>query len=107
MKKLPSTVIVTPSGDEIPSEEFLQQEKHFLLAQVDTGNRDINLDFSSREAMYEFAKALLQEAVFGTSGQMELYPLLVEGHSLVVNGTRLVEGSSRIFVSYSDNDSGE
>ena len=106
MNKLPSTVTVTPGGEEIPSKEVLQLEKHFLLAQVDTGNRDISLNFSSREAMYEFAKALLQEAVFGASGQMELYPLLVDGRSLVVNGTRLVEGSSRIFVSYSDDNSG-
>lgn len=100
MKKLLSTVIVTPNGDEIPSQDVLNEEKHFLLAQVNTGNRDISLNFSSRDAMYEFAKALLQEAVFGVGGQMEFYPLITDGRPLVVNGARLVEGSSRIFVSY-------
>jgi len=100
MRKLSNTVVLTSSGDEISSKEVLEGEHHVLLAQADLVNRDIALEFSSREAMYDFAKSLLREAVFGSSGQIEFYSLVSEGRQLVVNGARMAEGSSRIFVTY-------
>lgn len=104
MGKLLDTVVVTRSGDEIPSSELLQNEKHYLCGEIDTTNRDIYLKFSSRQALYDFARSLLQEAVYGMGGQKEFYPLISDGKALVVEGVRLVENSSRIFVSYGESE---
>ena len=104
MDKLFDTVVVTRDGNEIPSLELLQNEKHHLCGEIDTSNRDIYLKFSSRRALYDFACSLLHEAVYGMGGQKEFYPLISEGKALVVEGARLVEGSSRIFVIYGEND---
>jgi len=93
---------VTQDGDEIPSEEVLKNEGHFLNATVDVDNGDILLHFSSRLAMYDFARSLLHEAIYGVGGQKEFYPLGFEGKLLVVDGVRLSLESSRIFVSYPD-----
>ena len=102
--KLVDTVVVTRDGDEIPSNEVLQNEKHFLRGEIDASNRDIYLAFSSRQALFDFARSLLQEAVYGVGGQKEFYPLISDGKALVVEGARLVEGSSRIFITYSEID---
>jgi hypothetical protein len=96
---LPTTVTITAS-DDLSSEEVQNNDRHYLESEVDAGNGDINLIFSSRLAMYEFAKSLLQEAVFGQGGLQEFQPLIVEGRALVTNGVRLTEESSRIFVFY-------
>ena len=95
---------VTQDGDEIPSEEVLRTERHFLNATVDADNGDILLRFSSRIAMYDFARSILHEAIYGVGGQKEFYPLGFEGKVLVVDGVRLSLESSRIFVSYPDQD---
>lgn len=50
--------------------------------------------------MYDFAKSLLQEAIYGDSGQQEFQPLIADGGPLVVNGVRMPSGSSRILVFY-------
>lgn len=106
MKNLLATVIVTQSGEETPSTQVLEGDQHFLDAQVDTENRDIYLNFSSPEALYDFAKSLLQAAVFGRGVQKEYYPLGDSGgRFLVVNGVRLTENSSRIFLSCPDDPS--
>jgi len=42
--------------------------------------------------------------VYGMGGQKEYYPLISDGKALVVEGARLVEDSSRIFVAYGDID---
>jgi len=102
--KLLDTVVVTREGDEIPSSELLQDEKHHLCGGINASNRDIYLKFSSRQALYDFARSLLQEAVYGMGGQKEFYPLISDGKALVVEGARLVEDSSRIFVAYGDID---
>jgi len=102
--KLLDTVVVTRDGDEISSRELLQNEKHYLYGEIDASNRDIYLKFSSRQALYDFARSLLQEAVYGQGGRKEFYPLISEGKALVVEGARLLEGSSRIFVEYGEED---
>ncbi len=61
--------MVTRDGDEIPSSELLQNETHCLCGEIDASNRDIYLKFSSRQALYDFARSLLQEAVHGMGGQ--------------------------------------
>jgi hypothetical protein len=51
--------------------------------------------------VYDFAVSLLQEeAVYGTSGQKEFYPLGYDGDGLVVNGVRINKDSSGLFVFY-------
>ncbi|MBL8524798.1 MAG: hypothetical protein JNN20_13990 [Betaproteobacteria bacterium] len=92
--------IVTRDGSEAPSLAVLNDERQLLTVIVDNDNRDIYLEFSTRQALRDFALSLLQEATFGESGRKEFYPLVVEGKALVVEGVRLKEGSSRIFVSY-------
>lgn len=103
MSRLSETVIITSAGEGIPSDETLQNEQNYLSAEVDVDNRDVCLKFSSRQALYDFAISLLQEAVFGDGSQKEFYPLISDGKALVVEGVRLVDGSSRIFVTYGEN----
>jgi hypothetical protein len=100
-KNLESTIVLSAS-DDVSSEAVQKDERHCLAAEVDISNGDICLKFSSRLAMYDFAKSLLQEAVFGQGGQQEFRPLIVEGKALVSNGVRMTDNSSRIFVFYPD-----
>ncbi|GEM_PF-923340 len=101
MSNLASTVIIDPDGESILSSEVAHDQRHNLHVSVDRDNGDVYLGFSSREALYDFAKSLLHEAVFGWGDRKEFYPLIVEGKELVVDGARLTNGSSRVFVSYS------
>lgn len=88
------------AADDVSSAEVQNNDHHRLEAKIDVDNGDINLNFSSRRAMYDFAKSLLQGAIYGDSGQQEFYPLISDGSPLVVNGVRMPSGSSRIFVLY-------
>ncbi len=82
-----------------PSAELLKDERHSLALRIDTSNSDVYLECSSRLALREFALSLLDIAANG-SGSNEFYPLGVEKSWLVVNGARLTEGSSRLFLTY-------
>jgi hypothetical protein len=96
---LQSTVVVTAT-DDVGSEDVQKDVRHYLTSEVNSRNGDIYLKFSSRLAMYDFAKSMLQEAVFGQGGQQEFLPLISGGKALVSNGVRMTEDSSRIFVFY-------
>lgn len=98
---LSNTVVVTAT-DDVSSEAVQKDSRHHLTSEMDVKNGDIYLRFSSRLAMYDFAKSLLQEAVFGEGGQQEFLPLISDGNALVSNGVRMTEGSSRVFVFYPD-----
>jgi hypothetical protein len=93
-------ILVTESGDEFPSAEVAQDEKHFLRGEIDASNRDIYLHFSSRLAMYDFARSLLHEAIYGVGGQKEFYPLEYNGKMEVIDGVRMSNDSSRVFIFY-------
>lgn len=93
-------VVVTRGGVEIPSLHVLSDDQHTLCATADESNRHISLKFSSRAAMYDFARSLLQESVYGASGQKEFYPLVIDGKALVVEGARLTVDSARLVVFY-------
>jgi hypothetical protein len=93
-------VLVTESGDEIPSQELLSNESHCLSVEVNADNQYVCFNFSSRIAMYDFARSLLQEAVYGTGGQKEFYPLEYQGKMEVIDGVRMSNGSARVFVFY-------
>lgn len=98
--ELPTTIVITPDGGELASPEVREGTHHHVRAGSDPGNGDILLDFSTRRAMYDFALSLLHEAVYGTSGQQEFYPLSHDGDALVVNGVRMSADSSRLLVFY-------
>jgi hypothetical protein len=66
---------------------------------VDSQKNDVHLAFSSRESLRDFAKTLLHESYYG-SGTVELYPLGTENGWLAVDGVRLTEQSSRVFIWY-------
>ncbi|UPT86956.1 hypothetical protein HAP41_0000043205 [Bradyrhizobium barranii subsp. apii] len=100
MNGLKDVVILKSDGSDIPSQQVLDDDHHSVKASADAKTSDIILEFSSRLALYEFAKSLLHEAVFGSTGQKEFYPLISNGKPLVVEGARLTEDSSRVFAFY-------
>lgn len=102
MKNLNATITIDPDGENIVSQEVLNDEGHQLKVSVNLNNADVYMEFTSRQALYDFAKSLLHEAVFGDSGQREFFPLITEGKALVVDGVRLGEGSSRVFVNVNE-----
>ena len=102
MKNLHSTLTIDPDGENIVSQEVLHDERHRLNVTVNTTNADVYMEFTSRQALYDFARSLLHEAVFGESGQKEFFPLITEGRALVVDGVRLDEKSSRVFVTVNE-----
>jgi hypothetical protein len=97
---------IEEDGECILSKQVASDGRHRLHVHVDPANSDVYFDFSSRQALYDFAKSLLHEAVYGQSGRKEFYPLIADGQELVVEGARLTEGSSRLFISYSQAPSG-
>jgi hypothetical protein len=98
--ELSMTIVVTPGGEEVSSLDVQEGIHHCLRAEADSSNGDVILNFSTRRAMYDFAVSLLQEAVHGTSGQQEFYPLGCDEKWLVVNGVRMSEDSSRLCIFY-------
>lgn len=99
-KYLRSFVQITADGEDIPSNENLENEEHNLSVKLDKDNGDVYLEFSSRLAMYDFARSLMHDALFNQSDTTELYPLKFEGQLQIVNGVRLKLDSSRVFVNY-------
>lgn len=97
---LDPNIRVTKDGNDIPSDETLENDRHRLVATVDKSNGDIYLKFSSRLALYDFARNLVREAIFGETDSLELYPLSYENKLQIVNGVRLSLDSSRIFIGY-------
>ena len=95
-------IFITESGDEIPSQELIYDERHHLSVDVDTDNRDVYLNFSSRLAMYDFARALLHEALYGRGGAAEFRPFEYEGKMEVIDGVRMSPYSVRLFVFYKE-----
>ena len=93
------TTVTLKANDEL-ADEVAKNPRHFIEATVDRANGDIYLKCSTRDALYELGRSLMHEALFGT-GTAELYPLsLPNGSPLAVNGARLSQGSSRVFVFY-------
>jgi hypothetical protein len=91
---------IQEDGENVLSKMVNDDESHHLTISVDTANLDVTMTFTSRQAMYDFGRSLLHEAVYGQAGLKELYPLIVDGRSLVVDGARVSEGSSRVFIVY-------
>lgn len=97
---LNNVIIITETGDEIPLQEVIDNEKHKLKAEADNEHDAVYLNFSSREAMYDFARVLLHEAIFNPDGQLEFLPLEIDGKPELVDGVRMDPQSARLFVFY-------
>jgi hypothetical protein len=97
-------IIITESGDEIPSQELVDDETHHLSVDTDADadNGDVYLNFSSRLAMYDFARSLLHEAIYGKGGIAEFRPFEFEGKMEVIDGVRMSSGSARMFIFYQE-----
>ena len=102
MKNTKRVIVINEDADNIPTNAVSSNESHFLDVKVNVENGDAYLNFSSRLAMYDFARSLLHEAVYGYGGQMEFYALEADKKLLVVNGVRMSLSSSRLFVFYDD-----
>jgi hypothetical protein len=99
-KPMSPQILVTESGDEIPSPELVSDEAHQLSVEVSADNKYACFNFSSRLAMYDFARSLLHEALYGRGGQKEFYPLEYQGKMEVIDGVRMSPDSSRVFIFY-------
>ena len=97
-----SDIHITESADEIPLEEVGANEAHQLSVEVNANNEYACLNFSSRLAMYDFARSLLHEALYGRGGIAEFYPLEYQGKREAINGVRMSQDSARLFVFYQD-----
>ncbi|MDR2174042.1 MAG: hypothetical protein LBE32_07580 [Burkholderiales bacterium] len=93
---------IAEHADDILSDEVVTNEAHQLLVEVDADNKDVYLNFSSRLAMYDFARSLLHEAIYSKGGQMEFYPLEFQGKMEIVNGVRMPLNSARLFIFYQE-----
>ncbi|WP_020560171.1 hypothetical protein [Thiofilum flexile] len=94
-------IIVTPDGDEIPLDINSDDPSHHLKVSTGKENNYVYLEFSSRIALYDFARELLRLAVFGGGGQAEFRSQNFTGVLEILNGVRMTEDSPRLFVSYS------
>jgi hypothetical protein len=95
MKQL--NLLITQEGDETPSDEVRQNRLHSLKVEVDELRGNAYMYFSSRLSMFDFARSLLQHALF-EQGNLEFYPLDFGDGLECVNGVRLTEDSARFFV---------
>ncbi len=93
---------VTPDGDEVGSKQLCEDQTHQLNINQNSNNDYVSLEFTSRRSMYDFAVSLLQEAVYGTSGLKEFYPLTIDGKMETIDGVRVSKNSSRLFITYTD-----
>ena len=99
-KLMSSKIQVTESGDEIPSQEIFSNEVHCLEVSVSAENKYACFNFSSRLAMYDFARSLLHEAIYGVGGEKEFYPFEHNGKMVVIDGVRMSSDSARVFIFY-------
>ncbi|WP_312267623.1 hypothetical protein [Neisseria sp.] len=97
------SIELTGKEDDGPSEAFLKDTNHKLCVEINETNKYANLSFSSRLAMYEFARSIMYEAIYGEGGFMEFYPMAIEDSQLeIINGARMTLESARIFINYPD-----
>lgn len=96
--KLNNHIKISKSGDEIPLQEVLDDERHRLIVSVDESNDDTYLEFTTREAMYDFGRFLLHNALYSISGKIEMAPLVLNGKIEAQNGVRLDPESVRLFI---------
>lgn len=82
-----------------------KDKKHSLDVSVNCGevHNAIMLNFTTRLAMFEFGKSLMHEALFGY-GNIEFNPYDFGNGPECVNGVRLIDMKTSIYVSCGDDD---
>lgn len=96
---------ISQDRDRIVEKQNIEEDDNFLNININKINNDIYLDFSSKLALYDFARSLLYESLYGESGQLEFYHLEQAGKNYLVNGLRLKNDKHRLFVNYPLEDS--
>ena len=66
---------------------------------ADERSNYVTIECTSREALFEFGRSLIQEALYG-QGEVEFFPLVADGKLLVVDGVRLGPDSARLLIHY-------
>ena len=105
MRKLPRTITIGAEDLDGLWQELLDDPRHKARLSVDTDNRDVYLDFTSRFALYCLGLQLLEYALREDREDIEFFPLCPVredgGHDeLVHEGLRLTVDSTRLFVWY-------
>lgn len=93
------TVVKFSTQVEHVNEKIQEDSSHQVHVSIDASGNYALFECTSREALFELGRTLMHEALFG-SGETELYPLVVGGNALVVEGVRLSKDSARVFVHY-------
>ena len=86
-------------GEEHISPQVQGDERHRLDVVADERSNFVTIECTSREALFEFGRSLIQEALYG-QGEVEFFPLVADGKLLVVDGVRLGADSARLFIHY-------
>lgn len=97
-KKLNNHLVISQSGDEIPLQEVLDDERHRLIVSIDESHNLADLEFTTREAMYDFGRFLLWNSIYSISGEFEISPRIWDGKIQAVDGVRLDPKSVRLFI---------
>ncbi|MGY3778271.1 hypothetical protein [Isobaculum melis] len=79
-------------------------EKDTMELKINVAHHYIYMKFSSRVALHNFARSLLDESLNENQGFIEFYHLSDNDKTDVVNGTRLSKDSPRLFVEYPTDD---
>lgn len=94
-----SCITIYDSDDDYPSAEYYKEKKHFIETSIVDNGTKAKLFFSNRFSLFEFARCLLFEALYGDNSSMELYHL---DDGRLMYGIRMTERSSRFFIWYND-----
>lgn len=96
--KLSPIVRIQESAEDIPSGDYINDESQCLIASADKKNNRACLKFTSRLALYDFARELLYEAIYSNCNQIEYLPTFYDGRLQLINGVRMPLDSTRLFV---------
>ena len=106
MTKKDKATIKIFNNDIYDIESLVRKDrKHSLDVSINCGevHNTIMLDFTTRLAMFKFGKSLMHEALFGY-GNIEFNPYDFGDGSQCVNGVRLTDMKTSIYISCGDDE---
>lgn len=93
-------IIVSDDKDDMVLQDNINDDSNFMQLRVNDKKKYIYMTFSSRAALYDFARSLLYESINGDSGQLEFYYLAMGDKNYLVNGVRFTKDNPRLFIEY-------
>ena len=105
-KDLPTNISLTPDGDEIGMLIY-DDGRHQLKVSISNRDNCAYLDFTSKEALYDFAVSLLNSAVYDEVRKEYLpehMPREEDGTIPVIDGVRMTDDSARLFIFWNDDE---